>query len=119
MYGMSYLVAALFPDLFEFSKPAVPQRGDRQQINKIFKPDLSPLERGVIKLYDAMREMAEKNRCTSAQAAGFCRALLAGLDERGNIDEAKLNAALNATINRKEFEVTDVVRDCHRPAMFV
>lgn len=84
-------------------------------IRQLFEPDWSELRsiknRAIHVLYDAAKGFDMRGRCTSQQALEYCQQLLINFK---NLDAEKLVEIQNATINRRELQVEDVIRGSER-----
>lgn len=124
MFGMGYVVATLFPELFNMKRMTMMYANiifetiSPYQIHKCKKAGLSNNEKAVTALLDAMIEPAAENRCTSQQALQFCNNLSTMLIAKNDIDDLDLKILLEGSINRNVYEVEDALRGSKRPAMF-
>ena len=113
MYGMSFPLQALFPEMLQKSY----NHGHFAVIVQTKLSGLAVIEQAVSHLFHALTEKTWSDRCTSEQALNFCLAVLAS-EKNGTLDEASLNRILAATLNRAVVSVEDVLRESLRPMKF-
>ncbi|AWN75104.1 protein kinase [Legionella anisa] len=110
VYSMAGIAKILFPELYfyvnQYSKTFLP--GEFATFTLVKKDHLSVIEKAIIQLIDAMQHPDTSLRCTSADAAGYCKKILENLSE---LDENMLREITESTIARTNTTVEDILRE--------
>lgn len=107
IYATAIVCAQLFPELYK-----VKLLPSLTRIIQIKTADLTPIEKAVINLVDAMTNQDLKVRCSSEEALNYCNELAKHAED---LNEATLEQIKNATIGNTTLTVEQVLRGVIRP----